>query len=146
MELSGASRVRGDLAVGNATLVVSGASRVDLSGSAKDLRIEVSGASRMGGKLTAGDTALVLSGASRVGLSGSARDVSADVSGASHADLGAFTANDVDARLTGASGATVSAGGRLNARLGGASTLRWRGEPVMGDITVRGASSLYKEG
>jgi len=145
MELSGASRVKGDLTVGNSILVLSGASRAELSGSAADLRMELSGASRAGGDLAVGDARLVASGASRVELSGSAKDLDTDSSGASHVELGAFTVHDANVRLGGASRVTVNVAGRLDARLAGASVLRWTGEPTMGDIKVTGASKIEKE-
>ena len=144
MELSGASAVTGDLIVGDATLKLSGASRAELSGSAADLRMDLSGASRAEGKLAVADAKLGASGASRVELSGSAKDLVVDISGASHTELGDFTVQDANAKLSGASHATVNVAGRLDAHLAGASVLNCTGEPTMGDIRTSGASKLKK--
>ena len=66
LNLSGASRVTGEIAAGNADLTLSGASRADLTGSAEKIVIEASGASRMElAGFSAHDAAVKLSGASR---------------------------------------------------------------------------------
>ncbi len=125
LDLSGASRLEGDLKVGDASLELSGASRFD-------------------GELKAGKARLELSGASRLELSGAASDLALEASGASRAALGSFEAGDVDAKLGGASRTTVNAQGKLSVHLSGASSLRWTGEPTIGDISVTGASKLKK--
>ena len=87
MDLSGASRITGDLGVGNARLALSGASRADLSGSAGNLTADISGASRieMGG-FEVQDASLVMSGASRMAVNVDSR-LNAELSGASHLHL-----------------------------------------------------------
>lgn len=84
MELSGASRITGDLGVGNARLGLSGASRADMSGSAGNLAADISGASRieMGG-FEVQDASLVMSGASRMTVNVNSR-LNAKLSGASY--------------------------------------------------------------
>jgi len=83
LNLSGASRVTGDITANNAEIGCSGASRVELTGSAKNAVIEASGASRMElGGFSVHDAAIKLSGASRstVKLDGT---LNATLSGAS---------------------------------------------------------------
>jgi hypothetical protein len=66
LELSGASRLSGDLRVGSANLEASGASHVELSGSAKDLDLEASGASHLElGDFSVENADAELSGASK---------------------------------------------------------------------------------
>jgi len=144
MELSGASRLNGDLETGAATVELSGASRAELRGSSGDLVIKVSGASKITGDMTAGNTRLHVSGASHVELSGSGKDLVVDTGGASHVELGSFATGDTDIRSGGASRTMVNVTGKLDVKLGGASVLRWKGEPRMGDIRTSGASRLEK--
>ncbi|HEY90551.1 MAG TPA: DUF2807 domain-containing protein [Dehalococcoidia bacterium] len=146
MELSGASRLNGDLETGEATIELSGASRAELRGSSGDLVIKVSGASKVTGDMTAGNTRLHVSGASHVELSGSGKALVVETGGASNVKLGSFSTSDTDIRSGGASRTTVNVTGKLDAKLGGASVLRWKGEPTMGDIRTSGASRLEKNG
>jgi hypothetical protein len=128
-------------------LTVSGASRGTVSdfSSTEDLDITVSGASRVTGDITAGDIEFGISGASTIQLEGSASDIDANVSGASHFNLEAFTVDNADVNLSGASSGTVNLSGRLDANLSGASTLFYIGEPTMGDINTSGASTIRKK-
>jgi hypothetical protein len=128
-------------------LTASGASHGTVSGfsSAEDLDITVSGASRVTGDITAGDIEFGISGASTIQLEGSASDIDANVSGASHFNLEAFTVDNADVNLSGASSGTVNLSGRLDANLSGASTLFYIGEPTMGDINTSGASTIRKK-
>lgn len=128
-------------------LTASGASRGTVSGftSAEDLDITVSGASRVTGDITAGNVEFGISGASTIQLEGSASDIDANVSGASRLNLEAFTVDNVDVNLSGASSGTVNLDGRLDANISGASTLWYIGEPTMGDISTSGASTVSKK-
>ena len=83
LDISGASRVTGDIDAGDANVEVSGASNVQLEGSANDIVVDASGASRI--KLAAfpvNNADVTLSGASNgtVSLEGT---LDADLSGAS---------------------------------------------------------------
>lgn len=83
-ELSGASRLRGDLKNGDARFGLSGASHVDLQGSAGDLRVSASGASRANFERYASkDSVVEVSGASHVTLNPSGK-LEGEASGASH--------------------------------------------------------------
>lgn len=128
-------------------LTASGASRGTVSGftSAEDLDITVSGASRVTGDITAGNVEFGISGASTIQLEGSASDIDANVSGASRLNLEAFTVDNADVNLSGASSGTVNLDGRLDANISGASTLWYIGEPTMGDISTSGASTVSKK-
>jgi hypothetical protein len=128
-------------------LTVSGASHGTVSGfsSTEDLDITVSGASRITGDITADDIAFDVSGASTIQLEGSADKMVAAVSGASRFNLADFAVNDVDVNISGASTGTVNLDGTLDANVSGASTLFYIGEPVMGTISVSGASTLTRK-
>jgi hypothetical protein len=128
-------------------LMVSGASRGTVSdfSSTEGLNITVSGASRVTGDITAGNVEFNISGASTIRLEGSADDMVAVVSGASRFNLGDFTVNDTDVKISGASTGTINLDGRLDANVSGASTLLYIGEPIMGTINVSGASTLSEK-
>lgn len=84
IELTGASRLDGDLAAGSVDIEASGASRVALEGSATDLSVHSSGASSLDLADFVVDTAdIELSGASDATVNVEEHIDSADVSGAS---------------------------------------------------------------
>lgn len=148
LDLSGATRgtVSGFSSTENIDFEVSGASYLDLVDiSAGDVEFEISGASKVTGEITAGDADFDVSGASTVELEGSARNIVVDASGASRVKLAAFSVNNADVKLSGASTGTVNLDGRLDANLSGASKLEYIGEPTMGTINTSGASTLSKK-
>ena len=82
-ELSGASRLQGDLDAGDAIFEVSGASRVALSGSAEKMRIDASGASQLDlEEFAVADADVKASGASTITVNPSGT-LDVDASGAS---------------------------------------------------------------
>jgi hypothetical protein len=95
-DLSGASTVSGTLTTGDVTCTASGASRLSLEGSGRDLEMEASGASTLDlGDFASRSGDIKLSGASRatVNLSGT---LDADLSGASTLEyLGNPTMGDI---------------------------------------------------
>ena len=125
-------------------LKLSGASKGTVSGfnSLEDFKLKLSGASSVNGDITAGNAEIDCSGASRVELTGSAKDAVIEASGASRMELAGFSVHDAAIKLSGASRSTVKLDGTLNAKLSGASKLRWIGNPIVGDIKTSGASTL----
>lgn len=125
---------------------LSGASRVELIGfeSSKSLDVNVSGASQLRGDITCGDAAFEVSGASQLRLVGSADDIRLTASGASIVDLADFAVADARVEVSGASKATVNAGGRLDAEASGASHVFYVGEPALGNVETSGASSIKR--
>jgi hypothetical protein len=82
-DLSGASRLSGDLHAGDVALEASGGSSITLTGSGQDLKIDASGASRVDlAEFAAEDVDVQASGASTVTVSTSGR-LEVDASGAS---------------------------------------------------------------
>jgi hypothetical protein len=104
-EVSGASRLQGDIKSGNARFDLSGASQMDLQGSA-------------------GNLDLTVSGASTATLDGfESKNTSVEASGASHATVNASGALNVEA--SGASSVTyVGQPANLKVNTSGASTVR----------------------
>ena len=83
VDVSGGSRLSGDIEAGDARFDVSGGSRVTLSGSAEDGMIDAAGASRVDlADFPVGDANVEASGASKVTVNASGR-LDADASGAS---------------------------------------------------------------
>ncbi len=125
-------------------LALSGASSCQVSGfeGTNPVRIELSGASTLDGSLQAGDVTIHTSGASVLSLRGAAQDLDIEGSGASSIDLESFSVRDVNARLSGASRATVNATGTLSGNLSGGSRLNYVGNPTLGSIEQSGGSSV----
>ena len=145
LQLSGASSgtVSGFKSSADFNLDISGASSVDIEDiEAGDVELKVSGASKVRGTINARDATIEVSGASEVKLVGSAHNIKLNASGASKADLGDLPLNDAEARLSGASEATLHAKGKLDSSLSAASKLYFIGNPTMGDISVSGASTI----
>jgi hypothetical protein len=145
LNITGAVRgtLRGFGANGDFDLLVSGASNLDLTDmSVGNAKWDLTGASRISGKLAAATADIKVNGASRIELKGSVNDLVVDASGASHIDLDDLKVNNAKIRLTGASQSAVYSNGKLEAILDGASRLEYRGQPVLGETRVSGASTL----
>lgn len=140
--------LKADIAMPNLNgLYLSGATRATVKGfnSSHNLIVWLSGASRVSGDITAHDAEFNVSGASTVRLEGSANDMIIEASAASNLDLGDFTVSNAEVKLSGASKATLSLYGRLDADVSGASDLSYIGEPTMGNVSISGASTLNKK-
>jgi hypothetical protein len=118
----GQVRVEGFEAFAHTTLDVSGAADVTFTGRGERLSVEVAGAARLT-------------------LQGEAERLDADLSGACSLSAFSFPAPDVSLELSGVCSAQVRALTRLRADLSGASSLRYRGQPLV-EIQTTGASSV----
>jgi len=129
-------------------LQLSGASVAAVEGFDFDHEMEfvLSGASIVNGDLSCGNVDFYISGASRITLNGTGEDLDMDVSGASTVALDDFLCDDVDITLSGASSASVNSQGTISADLSGASRLYYYGNPVLGNISMSGASEIKKKG
>jgi len=148
LDLSGAvhGTVEGFSSTHDFTLQLSGASSLDMADMVTgDIKCDSSGASKVTGDITADDAEFNESGASNVQLQGSASNIVIHASGASRVNLADLPVNNANVELSGASLATVNAGGRLDINLSGASKLSYIGEPTMGSINISGGSTLSKE-
>jgi len=146
LDMSGASEgnVTGFKSSQDFNLVLSGASELDFDMETGGFKCEVSGASRVTGNLKSSSSNINLSGASRIDLAGSGGNIRLDASGASHADLANFTVNDGDIDFSGASSASLDINGTLDADLSGASSVRYSGDPKLGEFNITGGSSLTR--
>ncbi|QNT75523.1 head GIN domain-containing protein [Dehalogenimonas etheniformans] len=126
-------------------LAASGASSIELDGiKCGDVNSTISGASKIRGSLESGNTVFNVSGASNISFSGRGQDLNMAVSGASRATLKEFVTASAKVNFSGASNGDVNTSGRLDVTLSGASSLKYYGNPTMGDVNVTGASTLNK--
>jgi hypothetical protein len=109
-----------------------------------ELDITLSGASVSQVNLEVQSMQLNLSGASKLTLSGEASALQATVSGASIYSGFAFGVDDASVDVSGASKMHVTARQKLNAIASGASTVLYRGSPVV-TSQVSGASSVQAD-
>lgn len=145
IQLSGASKgtVSGFKSSQNLSLNISGASSLNIANiEVGDAEFKVSGASTVTGNINAGNIQFEVSGASKIELAGSAKSIMLTASGASKTNLDNFPLNNANVNLSGASEATLNIEGRLDAVLSDASTLYFRGNPTMGNISISGASTI----
>jgi hypothetical protein len=107
--------------------------------------VSVTGASTVVVHDVKGDSLkLVAEGASKLRADGAVQQLTLEASGASDADLDQLAVERARAKLSGASEAEVAVSKALDAHLGGASTLKYRGDPPELKQDVDGASSLVK--
>jgi hypothetical protein len=125
-------------------LAAGGASQVilvsELTGPA--VRFEASGASRITGAMRVDQATASASGASTVALSGQADRLDLRGAGLSVLWVPELTVRDLTAVLSGSSCAAATVRGTLAAQASGASTLRYRGTPVVTRRQTSGVSSI----
>jgi hypothetical protein len=139
--VSGASNLEGSIQAKNVKLNASGASKIKLKASG-DLNAALSGASNLEGSIESKNIKLDASGASKVKLSGSAKKAALSATGACNLQLGDIPLETANVKLIGASSATVNVETKLDYSLIGASRLHYQGNPTIGEARSSGASSL----
>lgn len=112
--------------------------------SSDSFSLKMDGASRVMIDIQAGNTDFHARGACTVEASGKAETLIVDVSGACNLDMKDFVVDDGAIRLNGASHCKAHINGKLDAWLGGVSTLELAGEPTIGDIRSSGMSKISK--
>lgn len=130
------------------SLTIDGASRVELMNEivSNDFKLDVSGASSFQGGLTAVDCDFKISGASRVELWGSTSTANAEISGASNLSDFAFLITDyLTIDLSGASKAELTVDGLMNIKASGASVFNYKGDGLIEELDISGASSVNKK-
>ena len=136
--------VKGFQSSNDFNLQLSGASYLDMNMEAGDTKFEISGATRITGSLRARDTEFRVSEASKVELEGSANKMTLNASGACKLNLADFPVDQADVTLSGASEVTVKVSGRLDVILTGASKLRYKGDPMIGNIMISDTSMIER--
>ena len=128
-------------------LEISGASNVQLTNqlTMNGLGLDISGASHLSGGIDVGTVSMEISGASTVDLFGVATNVTADVSGASLLKDYNLVIENLTIDLSGASTASLTVNGLMNITASGASTLNYKGDGLIGDLNLSGASSVNKQ-
>jgi len=144
LHLSGASKGKaaGFKGIEYFHLLESGASSLELDIEASRTQMELSGASNIKGRLGTVDSTIRISGASQVNLSGSADNLNVEASSASRANFPDFPIQNATIKLSGASSGNINVAQHLDVDLSGASTLNYSGNPVIGQQSITGSSSL----
>lgn len=145
LSLSGASSgvAHGFSGTESFSVIVSGASDLEMSIETGQCKLEVTGASRVSGSIEADETDILVSGASDLTLNGKGGNSMINGSGASTLNMYEFQVDDADIILSGATTGRVNVTGRLDANVSGASTLRHTGNPELGSIDISGGSSIH---
>lgn len=127
---------------------IDGASRVELTNDliTSNFNLDVSGASSFQGGFTAVDSDIDISGASKVEIWGSTTNANAKISGASNLADFAFTITDyLNIDLSGASKAELTVDGTMDIEASGASTFNYKGDGLIDNLNLSGASSVNKK-
>jgi hypothetical protein len=125
-------------------LIGSGATNIHLVNkiASPKLKIKLSGASDLKGEVEAGALSINASGASNIELGGSVDDLSIEVSGASDAKLYNLITKGAIVHASGASTVNLNVTQLLKAEASGASSINYKGEPVIRENNSSGASSI----
>ncbi len=107
-----------------------------------DLKIELSGASDLTADIAVENLVVTLSGASDCTLKGIAEKTSINANGASSAKAYDLKTNYAKIEASGASSIRITVNKELNARASGASSISYKGEGLIKDLSSSGAASI----
>jgi hypothetical protein len=147
LDISGASSVKGETPFksGDFDLESSGASRIEINLTVKNMKINLSGASNVDLQLNADEMEAELSGASRLRISGKTDRQEVQASGASRYQAYELTSKRTRFDGSGASNGELSVSEEIRADLSGASSLRYKGSPTRAETHATGGSSVRKQ-
>jgi hypothetical protein len=111
---------------------------------AYDFELEMAGASNFEGEVNVASGDIEMRGASNAEINGTAMDAFVDLRGASTIRKYEFEIETLDVKLSGASTAFLTILNSMSVELSGASTLNYKGDPVITHINTSGASSINK--
>lgn len=165
-DFSGAVSAKGlDIKSETATIVASGASRLEIAGSFQSVKYDISGASNViieqdaddvklggsgasvmaySGKSTKVDVSI--SGATNMRMKGSASNAVFEASGASVLDAENFEVKDVEIEASGVSNIRTKVTGSISAEISGGSVVRYSGSPVMKKVETSSQGSIKRIG
>jgi hypothetical protein len=146
VSLSGATRadVRG-IDARRFKIDLSGASRLKLEGSARDLDIDMDGAGAVEYRgVRANRLNLDLTGAGNAQLSGTADRITVQSDGAGRLDGRDLRVNDATVRASGAGNVTLNVRESLKADASGAATVRYYGSPSRVEAKESGAANIKR--
>lgn len=126
----------------------SGASDINVDGeiSVPTLAMELSGASDFKGKVKLQNLSVDASGASKIKISGSADNVRIDLSGASDVKGYDLVTEVCNAKASGASDISISVNKEFTVHASGACDINYKGNAVLKDMKISGASNISKKG
>ena len=110
-----------------------------------DFHLDLSGASSFRGTIYMKTVFINMEGASTADIGGTTNRFTVEVDGASTLNADKFSAAIADVKAEGASNATIQADSSLDANANGASTISYRGNPVMLNRNTDGAGNIMKE-
>lgn len=108
------------------------------------LRIELSGASDFKGEVALDELKIEASGASNAKISGTAGKLQIHATGASHLKAYDLIAENCDTDATGASNIRISVNRELNAKASGGSTIFFKGNGLIRDISTSGGATVKR--
>lgn len=127
---------------------IDGASRIEFMNdvTTTNFELDVDGASRFQGGIYTADIEVKSEGASKVEMWGSSDTAKIKASGASNIGDFAFLINSyLDIDLSGASKAELTVDGTMDIEVSGASRFNYKGNGVINELDVSGASSVNKQ-
>ncbi len=142
-KITGASSLDGSIEAKNVKLDASGGSRVKLKASG-DFDAKLSGGISLDGAIEAKNVKVDASGGIRAKLSGSAKKATLSASGGCNLHLADLALETADVKLTGGCTAAVNVKSKLDYSLSGACNLRSQGNPTIGQAHSSGASSFRR--
>ncbi len=142
LDISGDSEVTGTLTATGTQIKVAGASRLNMNIKTGQTGVDISGESEVTGTLEALDSRITMSGDSNCILTGSAGNTTIDLSGSSQMNSPGLLLQNAKVNLTGASYAYIYTNGALSFDLSDASTLDFKGNPMMGKTNISPGSNL----
>lgn len=150
LDISGASTVKvaDGLKVNNFDLELSGASTLKVEGGINSdggkMDIEVNGASNMTTALRAADIKFNLSGASQANVEGTTGGLNIEATGASDFKGYGLQIENCRVEASGASSVNITVSKKLDAQASGASSIGYKGDAVITNLDVSGASNVKK--
>lgn len=126
---------------------ISGASSVKINESlvSKNLKVTLSGASNIKGNITVADLKVNISGASSINFTGKATTADIDASGASSFKSFDLEVANCNIDASGASNVNITVTTELKAEASGASSIKYKGNPINTNTNATGASSIKKK-
>ncbi len=109
-----------------------------------NLEINLSGDSFLNGTINSDNLRAKLTGASDIEIAGSASELNIDVIGASNMKGYDFTTNYLNAKLEGASEVNLTVNENMDVVATGASSVYYKGNAIIGNQNLTGASQIVK--
>lgn len=126
---SGVSSCKSKLKCNKASIILSGATKLDATISATNISIDQSGTSTQKAEINCANLHIDLSGASKATFSGKATKMNSDLSGSSRLSCPKLNVAEIQGSMSGISTATVHCTSYIEMNLSGTSYLSYSGNP-----------------